>query len=745
MNAPARIRDFRWILTRLRHPLLVRFFHIAITVVAVVLFAATFWAFLQTDLFAKRSAGLNLLLYADIAVFCVVLTILLRQLVLLFMRRRKNMAGSRLHSRIVFMMGMISVTPPVIVAAMLWLVFNDSIQTWFSDRVSTALNQSTAVAEGYFEEHKNVIRYSVEALALDLAADWDALRQNPEALTTILNAQADLRSLNEAIIFNPDSVVLARSHLTLSLDLFWITKDDIQKARDEVVLFTKDGTDRVRAMVKIHPEDNFYLLVGRYVDANILKRIKEVTDAQSEYSTFQNRLSQIQITLTIIFAVLTLAVLLLSVWVGLGFAEQIVGPISAVIQGAEKAAKGNLNIRLNVKTTEPDIQLLANTFNHMLFSLSEQRKEIVDAQTLSDKRRRLMQTVLKSISTGVLTLDGRNIITMINPRAIEILNIPKNKSEGVAITDHIHDIENLLVLARMRGFVQRQLSPIINGELHQLLLSLSKISGRSGGDDLVMTFDDVTTLVHAQKQAAWSDVARRIAHEIKNPLTPIQLSAERLMRRYGPADANDKESFDTCIETILRQVNHIGHLVGEFSSYAKMPEPQYHEENPISLLKEITHFHEQAIPDAITLGLVWEDEKLRPMTEKRARSLLGDWRCDADQMNQVLSNLIKNAAEAINQTPALDGHILLKAIVTQEGLAIEVHDNGSGFPEGPVEKLLDPYVTYKSNGTGLGLAIVHKIIVDHEGKMTLLPSKILGGACVRLTIPRHMFSVLGEN
>ncbi len=744
MSTSGRTIDFRWVLTRLRHPRLVRYFHIAITGLAVVLFATTFWAFLQTDLFAKRSAGLNFLLYADIAVFSVVLTILVRQLVLLFMRRRKNMAGSRLHSRIVFMMGMISVTPPVIVAAMLWLVFNDSIQTWFSDRVSTALNQSTAVAEGYFEEHKNVIRYSVEALALDLAADWEELRQNPEVLTRILNAQADLRSLNEAIIFNPDSVVLARSHLTLSLDLFWITKDDIQKARDEVVLFTRDGTDRVRAMVKIHPNDNFYLLVGRYVDANILTRIKEVNDAQSEYSTFRDRLSQIQITLTIIFAVLTLAVLLLSVWVGLGFAEQIVGPISAVIQGAEKAAKGNLNLRLNVKTTEPDIQLLANTFNHMLSSLSVQRKELVDAQALSDKRRRLMQTVLKSISTGVLTLDNRNVVTMINPRALEILNIPKNKSEGVAITDHIHDIETLLVQARTHGFVQRQLSPVINGELHQLLLSLSKISGRSGGDDLVMTFDDVTTLVHAQKQAAWSDVARRIAHEIKNPLTPIQLSAERLMRRYGPSNDADKENFDSCIETILRQVNHIGHLIGEFSSYAKMPEPQYHQENPVSLIKEITRFHEQAMPESVTLKLMWMDGKSQPLTEKKVRDILGDWRCDADQISQVLGNLIKNAAESIDEAASKEGQVLLKAIATQEGFAIEVHDSGAGFPEGPVEKLLDPYVTYKNNGTGLGLAIVHKIIVDHEGKMTLLPSKTLGGACVRLTIPGHMFTSLSK-
>ncbi|USO01678.1 MAG: HAMP domain-containing protein [Alphaproteobacteria bacterium] len=721
-----------------------RFFHVAISIVAVLLFVMTFVVFLQSDVLDKRSRLFNLVLYADIAVFSIVFTILVRQLVLLFMKRRKNLAGSRLHSRIVFIMGIISVTPPIVVAAMLWFVFNESIQTWFSNRVSTALSQSTAVAEGYFEEHKNVIRYSAEALALDLAADWENLRKNPEVLQNVLNAQASLRSLNEAIIFNPESVVLARSYLTLSLDLFWVTKEDIHKAKDEVVLFTKDRTDRVRAMVRIHPDDNFYLLVGRYVDSTILSRIQEVHDAKSEYSNFQNRVGQIQITFTIIFGTLTVAVLLLSVWVGLGFAGQIVGPISAVIQGAERAGSGDLNARLSVVTTEPDIQLLANTFNAMLSSLQSQRKELLDSQALSDKRRRLIQAVLKSISTGVVTLDAQNHTTMINPRAREILNMREKESEGVKLDDCIPDVSVLLKQARVQGYIQRQISPIINGELHQLLVSVSKIAGRKGHDDLVMTLDDITLLVHAQKQEAWSDVARRIAHEIKNPLTPIQLSAERIKRRYPPQDPDEKEIFDRCINTIVRQVDHIGRLVSEFSSYAKMPQPQYQLVQTIALLKDIVLFNTEDVHANSTLSFETVNEAGTVISEKTAAHITGLWQCDPDQISQVLRNLIKNAQESVTENSPHNGNILLRACVSHDGLTIEVHDNGRGFPVGPIERLLDPYVTHKEKGTGLGLAIVHKIVVDHEGKLTLLPSALLGGACVRITIPKHMFRTTTE-
>lgn len=726
---PAKKKYANWVLGAV--PL--RIFMTLLSALVIILIGATFYGFIKGDLWGKKIAFFRHILILDVVIFSIAALLLIRQFFVLMKQRRQNLAGSGLHSRIVKWLSWIAVLPPIVIALFSWLFFQQAIQSWFNQRVKTALEQSTAVAEAYLEEHKKVLAVSAEAMALDIAANWHMLRINPEDLDEFINAQTQIRSLNEAILFDTQSRVWARAHLTVSLDLFEVLAVDLEKAQEKPVIYSQKGTDRVRALVQVIPNENIYLLVGKYVDSKILKRIRETKDARSEYMSFQTKLDQTKLTFGLIFILITLLILVLSAWLGLWFAEQIAGPIGKVIAGAEAVSHGKLNTRVDAQTTEPDIQLLANTFNRMIINLSSKQKELVAANEQIEERRRFIQSVLENVSTGVISFDVHGKARLINSRALEILQESEKSLLNRPLAQILPESQDLIPILGQRRFAQGQIHFHLLGGKRNLLIRISLVALDKQHDFTVVTFDDVTDLMHAQKQAAWSDVARRIAHEIKNPLTPIQLSTERLRKRYSPQIHEDVESFTRCLDTISRQVEHIGHLVNEFSAYAKMPQPVIRPCNLRELIQQHYRFYQDSYPE-IEFQLTFESKNLG-----RFQSELEHFSCDPEQIGQVLSNLLQNAIDSIKTNPSEKApkiHVILSR--KTKGLEMSLHDNGPGFPTDNREDLMDPYVTYKEKGTGLGLAIVKKIITDHEGSIKLIDSQLLGGACVSIFFPNHL-------
>lgn len=696
---------------------------------AAILIAATFYGFTKGYVWDKKIPFFQYILILDGIVSLLAASVLIRQLYILHKQKRKGLAGSRLHSRIVMWLSWIAVLPPVIIATLSWVFFSQGIQTWFSDRVRTALEQSTSVAEAYLEEHKKVLAVSAEAMALDIEANWASLRLNSDDLEDFLNAQTQVRSLNEAILFDTNSRVWARSHLTVSLDLFEVFTEDLNKAQESPVVYSQNNADRVRALVQVIPNENIYLLVGRYIDPKILQRIQATQDARSDYFAFQTKLERTQITFALMFTLVTLLILVLSAWAGLWFAEQIASPIAKVIAGAESISQGNLQTHVAVETTEPDIRLLANTFNRMIKNVLGKQQQLLEANEQIDERRQFIQSVLGNVSTGVVSLDAKMRVTLVNARALEILQKKESACLGAKIVALLPELLPLAETLSSRRFIQGQIDYQSLMGKKKLLVRMSHVTSDDHFHFIVLTFDDLTDLIHAQRQSAWSDVARRIAHEIKNPLTPIQLSAERLRKRYSPQISEDIESFNRCLDTIAKQVDHIGHLVSEFSAYAKMPQPVFKTTNFIDLVVQTTGFYQDSYPK---IQINFEVAGKQPLELKNE---LTAYSCDGEQIQQVLANLIQNAVDALQE----QGHpqIMLRLDSGQQFFEIGIHDNGPGFPSTNREELLDPYVTYKENGTGLGLAIVKKIILDHDGNIELLNSPLLGGAYVKMRLPRN--------
>lgn len=694
------------------------------------LIGATFYGFTKGYVWDTRIPFFQYILVLDGVVSLLASVVLLRQLYVLRKQRKSKLAGSGLHSRIVMWLSWIAIIPPITIATFSWLFFSQGIQSWFSNRVRTALEQSTSVAQAYLEEHKKLLAVSGEAMALDIAANWPTLRFNSDDLEEFVNTQTQLRSLNEAIVFDTNSRVWARSHLTVSLDLFEVLTSDLNKAQESPVVYSQQNSDRVRVLVQVIPNENIYLLIGRYIDPKILKRIQETHDARSDYFAFQSKLERTKITFALIFALITLLILVLSAWAGLWFAEQIASPIAKVIAGAESISQGNLKTQVTVETSEPDIRLLANTFNRMMKNVLGKQKELLQANEQIEERRHFIQSVLSNVSTGVVSLDDKMRVTLVNARALEILQKQESACLGVKIGTLLPELRNLLDDLAKRRFFQGQIDYQSLMGKKKLLVRMAHVNSDDHFHFIVLTFDDLTDLIHAQRQSAWSDVARRIAHEIKNPLTPIQLSAERLRKRYSPQIHEDLESFQRCLDTISKQVDHIGHLVSEFSAYAKMPQPVFKTTNFIDLVLQTSRFYQDSYPK---VAINFEIAGKNPEDLKQELEL---YSCDGEQIQQVLTNLLQNALDAVSEKNPDRGEIRIRLEAAEQFFILGIHDNGVGFPEMNREELMDPYVTHKDNGTGLGLAIVKKIILDHDGNIELLNSPLLSGAFVKIRLPR---------
>ena len=667
------------------------------------------------------------LLYLDLVLLLLLGTVVARGIVQLWTERRRGSAGSRLHVRLVMLFSLLAVTPTIVVAVFSVLFFNFGVQAWFSDRVRTALSESLAVADAYLNEHQQSIRADVLAIAQDLDRKSHILLRDPKLLSTALGAQAVVRSFPEAMLFDGSGRVLARSGLTYALEFDLIPASVMQRAQaGDVALMINDKGDRVRALVRLDRFVETYLYVGRLVEPGVLNHVSRTQEAVREYERLEGTRSGMQINFAMMFAVLALLLLLAAVWAGLTFATRLARPISGLISAAEQVRAGDLAARVTEGSSGDEVGLLSRAFNRMTSQLETQQRELMDANRQLDARRIFTEAVLAGVSAGVIGLDRDGRINLPNRTASLLLSTDLDGAIAQDLGHAVPEMSELVESARRlpQGLAQSQIKIVRNGRSRTLLVRVTAERGDGGITGFVVTFDDVTELLAAQRKAAWSDVARRIAHEIKNPLTPIQLSAERLKRKYMDEIRTDPDVFRNCTDTIVRQVGDIGRMVDEFSSFARMPSPIIRTADIKELAKQSVILQRSANPDI-------EYEVEIPPSPVQLD-------CDGRQIGQVLTNLLQNAAESIHGRAPPPNAVLPKGRVTvrvtggEDQTLVEIEDNGQGFPTELREQLTEPYVTTRSKGTGLGLAIVRKIMEDHGGDL-ILEDREGGGARVRLT------------
>ncbi|GGF64525.1 PAS domain-containing sensor histidine kinase [Terasakiella brassicae] len=697
---------------------------------------ATFVAMTSSGPSGAAPSDILNLLYVDAVLLLLLGALIIRRILKLHTQHSRGIAGSKLHTRLVVFFSLLAVTPAILVAVFAGLYLNLGMQSWFSERVSTALSSSQTVAKAYRDAHVRSIQIDALAMANTLNRKAAQLSRSRYVLERELNQLAQEKNLVEAAIIDGQSRVLARTELTLSLAFDQISRGVLDQAdQNEVVVTFEPQNDRTRAIVKLDNYIDTYLFIGRFIPPEISGSIDRVENAYKQYSELEKQREGIHISFVMIFMVIALMLLLAAAWLGMTFANQMVQPLIDLITASERIRKGDLAARVDKDHSGDEIGLLGRAFNRMAEQLETQRESLIEANREMAERNRFTETVLDGVSAGVIGLDGQGKIHLPNRFASLFLKSEISTLAGQPLEKIVPELKDLLSQAQQKPIrvAQREVKLLRDGQLRIINASIAAEWVDNDIIGYVLTFDDITELQSAQRRAAWANVARRIAHEIKNPLTPIQLSAERLKRKYAKEITSDPETFEMCTATIIRQVDDMRRMVDEFSSFARMPRPVLKPENISELCGEIIFLERNRTE------MVEYDIKLAAPD----MTLL----CDRQQIARLLTNLVKNAAEGIFSKYDFDpddahitehdaplGKVSLELLETNQEIIIRIEDNGIGFPQEERERLTDPYVTTRTKGTGLGLAIAKKIVEEHQGKMAL-KDRAGGGAIVELHFP----------
>jgi two-component system, NtrC family, nitrogen regulation sensor histidine kinase NtrY len=707
---------------------------LAVSFAAVISGIFTYLALSGLAPFSPSPSTVVILLVVDLSLVLSLGGLIAWRVTRLWMERRSGIAGSRLHMRLVGTFAVIAVLPAILVAVFAAVSLNLGVEAWFSERVQTALNNSVSVADAYVEEHKQVIRSDILAMALDLNRAGDIVQNDQKRIVEILETEAKIRALPAVYVVDSSGRTLASAKLRTMPDRGPVTPAQIEEAKNgDVVVLAEPNENAVSALVKLEAFVDAYLLATRTVDPQVLAHQQGTHDAVSEYQRLSENRGEIQLTFAALYVVVAMLILLGAVSLALWAANRIVTPIGRLAGAAERVSEGDLSVRVEVGKADEEIGSLSETFNRMTSQLEAQRKELTDANRQLDARRRFTEAMLAGVSAGVVGLDGEGRVTLINRTAAGLLEVAPEDAEGRHYTESVPELTSLIrramldPLGRAAGEVDIRRA----AALRHLNVQVSSEAGDKM-HGFVVTFDDITDLVSAQRTAAWADVARRIAHEIKNPLTPIQLSAERLKRKYGGEVSSDPEVFTQCTDTIIRQVGDIGRMVDEFSSFARMPAPVLRDEEAQELVRHAVFLQRVAHPQ-----IAFE---VTTPTEPAI------FECDGRLVSQALTNVLKNAVEAISVRmgggDAAPGRICIDVAVRGTRLSITIRDNGVGLPGEIRHRLTEPYVTTRAKGTGLGLAIVRKILDDHGGELVLEDAMDdetgePEGAVVRMVFPLH--------
>ncbi len=697
----------------------------------------------------------------------VMICIIVWQIAELFLARKRQDAGSRLHIRIVGLFSVIAVIPAILLAIFASISLDRGLDHWFSSRTKSIINSAIDVANSYLSEHGQVIRADIVATANDLEANAsqfqayvnsitglpsNIVESDPARFGPFLTVQASMRALPGAYLLDGQGKILSKASGDDEIPFIPPSREHLKAAEaGRIVLIPPGQTNQVRALKRIEKFDDAYLYLVRMVDPKVITHLRNTRENVIEYGQLDQRRTGVQIAFGLMYVAIALTLLLAALWLGLWFANRLVSPIRRLITAANVVSEGDLDVKVKVKKRDGDLGQLSSTFNTMVTVLKEQRNDLLNVNTLLNDRRRFMEAVLSGVSAGVIGVNVDGNITLVNRSAEKLLSVSEKDLLDQPLSNVLGDFSDLYLQAREQPdkFVQDQIMLVIAGVERNFAVRVTR--EQSGDEDhgYIITFDDITELVTAQRSSAWADVARRIAHEIKNPLTPIQLSAERIRRKYGKSITEDREIFEQCTDTIIRQVGDIGRMVDEFSSFARMPKPVM-EQNDVRTV----------VRDAVTLFSVSEPEIDFPV-ELDADPIMT--LCDQRLLSQAVTNLVKNATEAIaartEQDPEQEnfqGEVKTVVRSNDKNFIVEVIDNGIGLPAKHRNRLLEPYMTTREKGTGLGLAIVQKIAEQHGGTVQLEDAshfrEVLNdnkvnkdnkdnkegndtGACVRMIIP----------
>ena len=644
--------------------------------------------------------------------------------------RRSGRAGAKLHVRLVTWFSAIAVVPVILVAIFAAVTLNLGLDQMFTGRVKEALSNAINVAQVYAREQQRSILDDAYGIANDIQNDPRLFDENKHVRAGFLFAKLGTltqnRGLQASYIMDSSGKVLGSSKLKSVKDPRPPAASDFAKARENSIVIDSDpATSSVTALIQMQALKDAYLEVVRVVDPQVFGYYSRTKAAVSEYNRLNDSRLQTQLQFAALYAMVALVVLLAAIWSGLWAANRLVRPISDLIDAAGRVSEGDLTAQVFVQHHDDELGRLGLAFNRMTQQLSAQRGDLVTANRLNEIRRRFTETVLSGVSAGVIGLDGEGRITIINRAAARLMNAAPEDMESSHYSEAVPELAPLILRAMSEPLGRAGGEVTIKRGGGARTLSVQVTSERSSADGFVLTFDDITDLVSAQRTAAWADVARRIAHEIKNPLTPIQLSAERLKRKYSHEIVTDPEVFQQCTDTIVRQVGDIGRMVDEFSSFARMPAPVMQRENAQELLQQAVFLQRVANP---AISFTTEAPKTPVWFE-------GDGRL----ISQALTNVLKNAGEGIAARIAKGddepGRITISVEPNGATFAYRVTDNGIGLPPEHRHRLTEPYVTTRAKGTGLGLAIVRKIVEDHGGDIALGDAESGEGAEVKLTFP----------
>ncbi|HEY7609367.1 MAG TPA: PAS domain-containing sensor histidine kinase [Alphaproteobacteria bacterium] len=707
---------------------------LALTFAAIASGIATYIALTGSPPFGPDPKTLLALIILDLVLLLPLGVLVAQRLVRLWVERRKGRAGSRLHARLVLLFGLLAMTPAIIVAVFSALFFNFGIQAWFSDRVGTALRESLAITDSYLAEKYDAARSDLQGLADDVNKAAIQLMGSPRLLEPFVLAQARARGISGVYVFDANKRVLVDSGLGLGIDHARDLDAAIPRLKDNDVIVLTSGSrsNILRAMSRlaIYFDADVYLVMERPLDVNLVRHVGQLRNAVEDYVRLEGQRSSVQLSFYLLFSFVSLLLLLAAIWLGFMIANQLVRPIGDLITAAERVGTGELNVRVNPRRADDELGSLARSFNRMTAQLARNREELIEANRQLDARREFTETVLTGVSAGVIGLDAKGRINLPNRSAAELLAANLQARIGDPLGEVVPEMGELVAAAleRPEKLHDREIQIMREGRGRTLLARVGAQQVRDEVVGFVITFDDITELQSAQRKAAWADVARRIAHEIKNPLTPIQLSAERLRRKYLAQITGDPDTFKTYTDTIIRQVGDIGRLVDEFSSFARMPVPVIRNEDLRDVANHALFLERNAHPEIEYVLAAPGERFVAP--------------CDARLVGQAVINLLRNAAAAILE-PGGEGEAArtrkkgrIEVRLEREGAkaVIAVLDNGKGLPVELLPRLTEPYVTTRARGTGLGLAIARKVMEDHGGELRL-ENRAEGGARVALIWP----------
>jgi two-component system, NtrC family, nitrogen regulation sensor histidine kinase NtrY len=666
------------------------------------------------------------LLVADLVIAVALVALLAVRLTQLWLDRRRGAAGSRLHMRLVLVCSVFTITPTLIVAIIFSLLVIN-LTDFVVKPAKASYEAARTIGEPVRRAREEEILRDIAAISGPLQGlGIDGLRDAP-ATTQMLERLIEGRPMIEAVVVDADKGVIGRAVApeTEGIKNPVPPAQSLWQAVNQARPIQIESPTGAYFVMQLFVGEPLFLVTGHAVDLRVVDYIKSIELAGSFYSQIEQAMQRSQLIIFLVCGAIAFLMLLAAVWLAILFASRLTEPIGGLMLAAERVRGGDLTARVEEGPPDDELGQLARSFNRMASQIEQQRGELVDANTELDTRRRLTDAVLAGVSAGVLSVDEAGTITRSNRSALELLALPEDGVLGRPLTDVMPELAPLVVQAAERPdrVTQGQVEILQRGTRRILLVRISAASNAGA----VVTFDDVTDLMSAQRMAAWGDVARRIAHEIKNPLTPIQLSAERLKRRYLKQIKEDPETFSICTDTIIRQVGDIGRMVDEFSSFARMPRPTVQPEDAKELCQQALFLQRNGNPEIRYVSALPD----------HAVPLI----CDRRQIAQVLTNILKNSAEAIEGREARAGQALPPGEITlalrddDATVRIIVEDNGKGLPKEGRERLTEPYMTTRSKGTGLGLAIVKKIMEDHGGNL-VLDDREGGGARISLVFRR---------